>query len=106
MKSPPNKSGARTEQFDLYIEELQFAHFISGALISIAVTHKRLLPAGHSSAARKKSEIGRAPVALHEVFEIAAVPGQHLTIQHRANRLHFGLRSLRLCDPRTNNNHT
>src|SRR5262249_37084181 len=85
MKSTAHEPGRGTKKLDLQIGEFQLAHFVSSALIAIAISRKRLLPPGDDRATRVKSQIARMPIALHEPLEVASIPRFDLAVQNVAD---------------------
>lgn len=74
--------GAAAEQVDVEILKFKVAHFLAGRLVTQLIARKRWLPSLGDCRAGKEGKVRRSPVAFHEVFEIAMVPGFHLGYQH------------------------
>ncbi|MBI3232960.1 MAG: DUF2309 domain-containing protein, partial [Bacteroidetes bacterium] len=61
--------------------ECQLAHLFAFALILLLVTIERPLPASHFRAAGIEAQLRRLPVADHEAFQVALVPGDNLIVE-------------------------
>ena len=65
----------------MQVEEVELTHLLALTLITLPVMIERGLPACGRICAGEEGQIRRAPVSLHEAFEIVRVPGVHLRLQ-------------------------
>ena len=79
------ESGVTAEHFDTETAKFQLAHFRAGALVVLAVTVERRLPAAGDAAAGEKRQVFGFPIARHKAFEVVAVPGVLLAIEKSAD---------------------
>src|SRR5262249_13427993 len=70
------------EQVDLQLTKRQVAHFLAFGLVAVPVALQRGLPAERLVLAGEEGQLIRAPVAGHEAFEVALVPGGGLVLDH------------------------
>jgi hypothetical protein len=85
-------SSLRTESFDLEIGEFEPTHIVSLLLVSATVAPKCGLPSTKPRPIGEKRQIVRRPVAFHKAFEIAAIPGGDLMVEHAPDRMKVILR--------------
>ncbi len=85
-KSAADEDMTVAEQLDRQLVEREFAHFLAVGLIALAVAIERRLPAGRLLVAGEKAQFLRLPVAGHEAFQIALVPGDDLVVEDLSHR--------------------
>ncbi len=87
-----HEGGVGSHQVYVQVVEVELTHFFALSLIALAVMIERGLPALGRIRAGEERQVRRAPVSLHEAFEIVGVPGVYLRLQQMADRELFGIR--------------
>jgi len=86
-----HKGRVGSQQIHIEIIEVELAHFFALSLIALPVMIERGLPALGRIGAGEEGQIRRAPVSLHEAFQIVGIPGVHLRLQQMADRQFLGI---------------
>ena len=74
------------QRLDLQIGKLEPAHLSSLALICFSVVLEGALPTRSRLTPREEGQVGGVPVTSHEAFQVTAIPGILLRMDHALDR--------------------